>query len=57
MVNTAVAATGLTAAYVLYQDSQTAQAMTAAEHGLHPPEFEWPHKGMFDTFDRSNCIS
>ncbi|TID14832.1 hypothetical protein CANINC_004503 [Pichia inconspicua] len=54
VVNAAIAATGLTAAYVLYQDSQNAQAMTAAEHGLHSPEFDWSHKGMFDTFDHAS---
>ncbi|QPG73816.1 cytochrome c1 [Brettanomyces nanus] len=53
-INGVVAATGLTTAYVLYQDSQTAKAMTAAEHGLHAPEYNWPHKGMFDTFDHAS---
>lgn len=53
-MNAIVAATGLTASYVLYADSQTAQAMTAAEHGLHPPEYNWSHNGMFDTFDHAS---
>ncbi|PLW21807.1 hypothetical protein PCANC_03291 [Puccinia coronata f. sp. avenae] len=30
-----------------------AKAMTAAEHGLHPPSFAWPHKGPFETFDHA----
>ncbi|GMF58672.1 unnamed protein product [[Candida] boidinii] len=53
-INGAVAATGLTAAFVLYQDAQTAQAMTAAEHGLHAPAYGWSHNGMFDTFDHAS---
>lgn len=28
--------------------------MTAAEHGLHPPEYNWSHNGMFDTFDHAS---
>lgn len=50
----AVGATGITAAYLLYQDSITANAMTAAEHGLHPPAYGWLHNGMFDTFDHAS---
>ena len=46
--------TGLTASYLLYQDSMTADAMTAAEHGLHPPAYNWPHNGMFETFDHAS---
>ncbi|ODV98175.1 hypothetical protein PACTADRAFT_47979 [Pachysolen tannophilus NRRL Y-2460] len=49
-----VGLTGLTASYVLYRDSQVAEAMTAAEHGLHPPEYTWPHNGMFDSFDHAS---
>ncbi|MBW0470243.1 hypothetical protein O181_009958 [Austropuccinia psidii MF-1] len=30
-----------------------AKAMTAAEHGLHPPPFPWAHKGPFETFDHA----
>lgn len=30
-----------------------AKAMTAAEHGLHPPSFPWAHKGPFETFDHA----
>ena len=44
-----VGVTGLTASYLLYQDSVTASAMTAAEHGLHPPAYGWSHNGMFLT--------
>ena len=49
-----VGVTGLTASYLLYQDSMTANAMTAAEHGLHPPAYDWPHNGMFETFDHAS---
>lgn len=49
-----VGVTGLTASYLLYQDSVTASAMTAAEHGLHPPAYGWSHNGMFDTFDHAS---
>lgn len=30
-----------------------AQAMTAAEHGLHAPSYPWAHKGPFETFDHA----
>ncbi|ODV58853.1 ubiquinol--cytochrome-c reductase catalytic subunit CYT1 [Ascoidea rubescens DSM 1968] len=49
----AVGVTGLTSAYLLWADSHSAEAMTAAEHGLHPPAFGWSHNGMFDTFDHA----
>lgn len=49
-----VGVTGLTASYMLYQDSMTANAMTAAEHGLHPPAYNWSHNGMFETFDHAS---
>lgn len=49
-----VGVTGLTASYILYQDSITANAMTAAEHGLHPPAYGWSHNGMFSTFDHAS---
>lgn len=32
----------------------TANAMTAAEHGLHPPAYGWSHNGMFSTFDHAS---
>lgn len=54
VITGAIGATGLTASYVLYKDSLTANAETAAEHGLHPPEYGWPHKGMFETFDHAS---
>lgn len=54
LVTGAIGATGLTASYVLYKDSLTANAETAAEHGLHPPEYGWPHNGMFETFDHAS---
>ena len=50
----AVGVTGLSASYLLYQDSITASAMTAAEHGLHPPAYGWSHNGMFSTFDHAS---
>lgn len=49
-----VAGAGLGASYILYQDSMTANAMTAAEHGLHAPAFDWPLNGMFSTFDHAS---
>ncbi|EGV65521.1 cytochrome c1 [Yamadazyma tenuis] len=49
-----VGLTGLSASYLLYKDSMTANAMTAAEHGLHPPSYDWPHNGMFSTFDHAS---
>ncbi|KAG7880174.1 hypothetical protein KL905_002843 [Ogataea polymorpha] len=54
VVQGVIATVGLASGYVLYQDSQTAQAMTAAEHGLHAPEYGWSHGGMFDTFDHAS---
>lgn len=50
----AAAAAGISASYVLYQDSVSASAMTAAEHGLHPPAYGWSHNGMFLTFDHAS---
>ncbi|KAM9888895.1 hypothetical protein OXX69_012972, partial [Metschnikowia pulcherrima] len=54
LVASAVGVSGLTASYALYQDSVTASAMTAAEHGLHPPAYGWSHNGMFSTFDHAS---
>lgn len=31
-----------------------AKALTEAEHGLHAPAFEWPHKGHLSTFDHQS---
>lgn len=45
---------GVSASAALYADSLTAQAMTAAEHGLHPPAYSWSHNGPFDTFDHAS---
>lgn len=42
-----VAAAGITASTLLYADSLTAEAMTAAEHGLHAPAYAWSHNGPF----------
>ncbi|SCV03638.1 LAMI_0H09758g1_1 [Lachancea mirantina] len=39
---------------LLYADSMTAEAMTAAEHGLHAPSFAWSHNGPFETFDHAS---
>lgn len=33
---------------------QEASANTAAEVGLHPAEYPWPHKGIFETFDHAS---
>lgn len=49
-----VAMAGAGSSYLLYQDSKSAAAMTAAEHGLHPPAFGWSHNGMFETFDHAS---
>lgn len=54
LITGSVAAVGLSASYILYQDSVTASAMTAAEHGLHSPAFNWSHNGMFSTFDHAS---
>ncbi|PVH14579.1 cytochrome c1, heme protein, mitochondrial [Candidozyma duobushaemuli] len=54
VVMSTVAGAGLGASYILYQDSMTASAMTAAEHGLHAPAFDWPSNGMFSTFDHAS---
>lgn len=53
-VASAVGAAGIGASYILYQDLVTASAMTAAEHGLHPPAYGWLHNGMFSTFDHAS---
>lgn len=53
-VASAVAAAGVSASYIVYKDSATALAMTAAEHGLHTPAYGWSHNGMFDTFDHAS---
>ncbi|KAL6937409.1 cytochrome c1 [Hanseniaspora osmophila] len=50
----AVATLGLSSAGLLYSQSLSAEAMTAAEHGLHAPHFGWSHNGMFDTFDHAS---
>ncbi|GMM53425.1 ubiquinol--cytochrome-c reductase catalytic subunit [Maudiozyma humilis] len=51
---TGAALAGVTASGLLYADSLTANAMTAAEHGLHSPEFDWPQNGPFETFDHAS---
>ncbi len=53
-ISSVVGVTGLTLGYIVYQDTQTGKAMTAAEHGLQAPEYEWSHKGMFDSFDHAS---
>ncbi|ODQ68197.1 cytochrome c1 [Nadsonia fulvescens var. elongata DSM 6958] len=40
-------------AFAISQTSK-AQAMTAAEHGLHAPAYPWSHNGMLDTFDHQS---
>lgn len=49
-----VAVAGLSASGLLYADSLTAEAMTSAEHGLHPPAYGWSHNGPFDSFDHAS---
>lgn len=44
----------MSASYLLWADSQFADALTAAEHGLHPPAYGWSHNGMFETFDHAS---
>lgn len=51
---TGAALAGITASGLLYAESLTANAMTAAEHGLHSPEFDWPQNGPFSTFDHAS---
>ncbi|KAG0671871.1 cytochrome c1 [Maudiozyma exigua] len=51
---TGAALAGITASGLLYAESLTANAMTAAEHGLHSPEFDWPQNGPFETFDHAS---
>lgn len=45
---------GVAASTMLYADSMTAEAMTAAEHGLHAPGYAWSHNGPLETFDHSS---
>lgn len=54
LVTAGVALSGLTAATLLYSDSSQSVAMTAAEHGLHAPNFDWPHNGPFNSFDHAS---
>ncbi|CCK72809.1 ubiquinol--cytochrome-c reductase catalytic subunit CYT1 KNAG_0L01900 [Huiozyma naganishii CBS 8797] len=49
-----VGVVGLGAATALYADTLTAEAMTAAEHGLHPPSYEWSHNGPLESFDHAS---
>ncbi|CAG98532.1 Cyt1 [Kluyveromyces lactis] len=48
------AVVGIGASTMLYADSLTADAMTAAEHGLHAPGYGWSHNGPLETFDHSS---
>ena len=45
---------GTAACGLLYANSLTAEALTAAEHGLHAPAYKWPHNGPFSTFDHAS---
>lgn len=47
-----VSAVGASAA--LYADTLSAEAMTAAEHGLHAPGYAWSHNGPLQTFDHAS---
>lgn len=46
--------TSLSVSTILYTDSLSAQALTAAEHGLHPPLYGWSHNGPLETFDHAS---
>ncbi|KAK9457764.1 cytochrome C1 family-domain-containing protein [Dipodascopsis uninucleata] len=48
-----IATGGLTAWYMHLYGSPI-QAVTMAEHGLHPAEYPWPHAGWFSTFDHQS---
>lgn len=37
-----------------YYYTTKAEAMTDAEHGLHPPAYPWPQNGMLSTFDHGS---
>lgn len=54
VVTTGVAISGLAAASLLYTDTARSKAMTASEHGLHSPEFDWSHNGPFNSFDHAS---
>lgn len=53
-ITAGVAMSGFTAATLLYNDSISSKAMTASEHGLHAPEFDWPQNGPFNSFDHAS---
>ncbi len=38
---------GSALSYYTYSYGIKAEAMYPAEHGLHPPEYNWSHNGMF----------
>lgn len=52
--NTLIALTGLTSATILYLNQTHIQALTASEHGLHAPNFDWSHNGPFNSFDHAS---
>lgn len=54
LTKSCVATVGLTSTFFLYSQSLSADALTAAEHGLHAPEFEWPEKGFTKTYDHNS---
>ncbi|KAK9480627.1 cytochrome C1 family-domain-containing protein [Lipomyces japonicus] len=52
-VAASIATVGLSAWYVnLY--GNPVKAVTAAEHGLHPASYPWPHSGWLDSFDHQS---
>ncbi|CAL9729620.1 cytochrome c1, heme protein, mitochondrial [Monosporozyma unispora] len=53
-ITAGVVVSGFSAATLLYNDSISSKAMTAAEHGLHAPEYNWPHNGPFNSFDHAS---
>lgn len=54
LFNALVLFTGVTSATILYLDQNHIKAMTASEHGLHAPEFDWSHNGPFNSFDHAS---
>lgn len=45
---------GMASGMILYSDTLKAESMTAAEHGLHTPNFPWSHNGPLETFDHAS---
>ncbi|KAK9463305.1 cytochrome C1 family-domain-containing protein [Lipomyces oligophaga] len=50
----ATLATGGLAAWYVHLYGSPINALTLAEHGLHPTEYPWPHSGALDAFDHQS---